>query len=201
MNRQYLTPVTINMILPIFALGQPVLKKIAAPITKDYPELSTLLDNMWETMYHADGVGLAAPQVGLSIRLFVADTLQIDRKEPRAGDEPFKNVFINAQMLDETGEPFTYEEGCLSIPDIRGDVERPSTIRLRWQDEKFETHEAEFTGINARVIQHEYDHIEGMLFTEKLKPLKKRLIQRKLDAIKAGKIRTEYKMKFFNGRS
>ena len=188
------------MILPIYALGQPVLKKVAAPITPDYPELATLLDNMWETMYHADGVGLAAPQIGLPIRLFLADTEQVERKVEREGDTPFKRVFINAQMLEETGETFTYEEGCLSIPDIRGDVERDSTIRVRWQDENFETHEAVFTGINARVIQHEYDHIEGVLFTERLKPLKRRLIQRKLEAIKTGKVRTDYKMRFFNVR-
>ena len=188
------------MLLPIFALGQPVLKKVAAPITPDYPELATLLTNMWETMYHADGVGLAAPQVGLSIRIFLADTEHVERKTVREHDEPFKRVFINAQMLDENGDPFTYEEGCLSIPDIRGDVERPSTIHLRWQDEKFETHEETFSGINARVIQHEYDHLEGILFTERLKPLKKRLVQRKLEAIKAGKVSTDYKMKFYNAR-
>ena len=188
------------MILPIYAYGQPVLKKVAEPITPEYAQLQTLIANMWETMYHADGVGLAAPQVGLPIRLFVADTGQVSRKEAQEGDEPFKRVFINAQMIEETGDDWTYEEGCLSIPDIRGDVDRPSVIRLRWQDEQFQEHEAVFTGINARVIQHEYDHIEGKLFTEKLKPLKKRLIQRKMDAIKAGKIRTDYKMRFFNVR-
>ncbi len=188
------------MILPIYALGQPVLKKVAAPIEKDYPELETLLANMWETMYHADGVGLAAPQIGLGIRLFVADTTQLERKEERVGDAPFKRVFINAQILEETGDPFIYEEGCLSIPDIRGEVERDSTIRIRWQDEHFVQYEETFTAINARVIQHEYDHLEGILFTEKLKPLKRRLIQRKLEAIKAGKVRTDYKMRFFNVR-
>jgi peptide deformylase len=189
------------MILPIYALGQPVLKKVAAPITPDYPELATLLANMWETMYHADGVGLAAPQIGQSIRLFVIDTEQVERKEaPKVGDEPFKRVFINAQMIEETGDDWTYEEGCLSIPDIRGDVDRPSTIKLRWQDENFAEFEAVFTGINARVIQHEYDHLEGVLFTEKLKPLKKRFVQRKLDAIKAGKVDTDYKMRFYTGR-
>jgi peptide deformylase len=188
------------MILPIYALGQPVLKKVATSIEKDYPELEALLANMWDTMYHADGVGLAAPQIGLSIRLFVADTTQVDRKIEREGDTPFKQVFINAQMIEETGAPFIYEEGCLSIPDIRGDVERDSTIRIKWLDEHFKAHEATFTGINARVIQHEYDHLEGVLFTEKLKPLKRRLIQRKLDAIKSGKVRTDYKMRFFNVR-
>ncbi|HNE27686.1 MAG TPA: peptide deformylase [Saprospiraceae bacterium] len=189
------------MILPIFAYGQPVLKKVATDIGTDYPELAQLIDNMWETMYHADGVGLAAPQVGLAIRLFVIDSLQIERDEKKADEQPgFKRVFINAHKLEETGDPWAYEEGCLSIPRIRGDVDRPPVIRLRWQDENFETHEETFTGINARIIQHEYDHIEGILFTEKLKPLKKRLIQRKLDDIRMGKINTDYKMKFFATR-
>ncbi|MEY3195092.1 MAG: hypothetical protein RIQ78_1189, partial [Bacteroidota bacterium] len=153
------------------------------------------------TMYHADGVGLAAPQIGLSIRLFMIDTLEVKRKtEPVDTDLGMKQVFINAQILEETGEPWVYEEGCLSIPRVTGDVERLKTVRISWQDEQFEAHEAVFTGINARVIQHEYDHIEGLLFTEKLKPLKKRLIQRKLDEIRAGKINTDYRMRFFNVR-
>lgn len=188
------------MILPIFAYGHPVLKKVAAPIGPDYPELSTLLADMWETMYKADGVGIAAPQVGLSIRIFVADTTQITRKEPLDGDEPFKRVFINPKMIEESGEHWPYEEGCLSIPDIRGEVERPPVLRIQWQDENFERHEAVFAGINARVIQHEYDHLEGVLFVEKLKPLKKRLIQRKLDNIRVGKINTDYKMRFYTAK-
>lgn len=189
------------MILPIFAYGQPVLKKVASPIEKDYPELATLLDNMWETMYNADGVGLAAPQIGLSIRIFVADTTQVDRKgDEKPGDEPFKHVFINPEKIEETGDLFTYEEGCLSIPDIRGDVDRQNTIRLKWVDENFEPHEAIFTGINARVVQHEYDHLEGILFVEKLKPLKRRFIQRKLEAIRAGKVQADYKVRFLTSK-
>lgn len=188
------------MILPIFAYGQPVLKKVAAPITPDYPGLTELIANMWETMYHADGVGLAAPQVGLSIRMFVIDSLLIDRDKKPAESAGFKRVFINAEKLEEPGQPWNYEEGCLSIPHIRGDVERPDTIRLRWQDENFETFEETFTGINARVIQHEYDHIEGVLFTERLKPLKRRLIQRKLEDIRVGKVNADYKLRFFNVR-
>lgn len=193
------------MILPIIAYGHPVLKKVAAPITPAYPDLEQLLANMWETMYHADGVGLAAPQIGLAIRIFVIDTLQIEtdrNDDPRMkSTEPsFKKVFINAQKVEETGDEWPYEEGCLSIPRIRGDVERPPVLRLRYQDENFNEFEETFTGINARVIQHEYDHIEGVLFTERLKPLKKRLIQRRLEDIKAGKISTGYKMKFFNLR-
>ncbi len=190
------------MLLPVYAYGQPILKKVSAHIGPEYPDLQELIANMWETMYHTDGVGIAAPQVGHSIRLFVIDTEQVDRKEgmEAATDTPFKQVFINAQMLDETGNPWTYEEGCLSIPDIRGDVERPHAIRIRWQDENFQEHEGLFTGINARVIQHEYDHIEGVLFTERLKPLKKRLIQRRMEAIREGRVKTDYKMRFYNGR-
>ncbi len=189
------------MLLPIFAYGQPVLKKKAEPITAEYPDLQDLIANMWQTMYHADGVGLAAPQIGLSIRLFVMDTLEVERKIEKADtDIGMKTVFINAQILEDNGVPWVYEEGCLSIPRVTGDVERPKQVRIRWQDEQFEEHEATFSGINARVIQHEYDHIEGLLFTEKLKPLKKRLIQRKLDDIRLGKIKTDYRMKFFNVR-
>ncbi|HOY05841.1 MAG TPA: peptide deformylase [Saprospiraceae bacterium] len=190
------------MILPIYAYGQPVLKKVATPITADYTDLATLIANMWETMYQADGVGLAAPQIGLSIRLFVIDTLQLERKkdEIEETDKGFKKTFINAEMLEETGDPWAYEEGCLSIPRIRGDVERPAVIRLRYQNEQFETFEETFSGIDARVIQHEYDHIQGILFTERLKPLKKRLIQRKMDDIRQGKVNADYRMRFFSGR-
>ncbi len=188
------------MILPIYAYGQPVLKKVASDITADYPELSTLIANMEETMYKADGVGIAAPQVGLAIRLFIIDTNEIEREGNDPEDQAMKQVFINAYIVEEGAERWDYEEGCLSIPKIRGDVERPKTVRLRWVDEHFQPHERQFTGINARVIQHEYDHIEGILFTDKLKPIKKRLIQRKLDSIRIGKVATEYKMKFFNVR-
>jgi peptide deformylase len=184
------------MILPIYAYGHPVLKKIAAPIEADHPDLQEIIANMWETMYHAEGVGLAAPQVGYAIRLFVIDTLQLDDDEKKPKGVGFKKVFINAQKVEEDGKPWTYEEGCLSIPRIRGDVERPEAIRLRYLDEHFVEHEETFTSVNARVVQHEYDHIEGVLFTEKLKPLKKRLIQRKLEDIRAGNIKTDYKMKF-----
>jgi peptide deformylase len=191
------------MILPIIAFGHPVLKKVAAPIDPDFPGLDELIANMWETMYHADGVGLAAPQIGQPIRLFVVDSLQIGREEEKhkSDAEPgFKKVFINAQKVEETGDLWTYEEGCLSIPRIRGDVERPPEIRLRYMNEHFEEFEETFRGMNARVIQHEYDHIEGILFTERLKPLKKRLIQRKLEDIRVGRVSTDYKMKFYNAR-
>lgn len=182
------------MILPIYAYGQAVLKKMAEDISEDYPELETLIANMWETMYNAEGVGLAAPQIGLSIRLFLVDTEQVKREEGEP--EGIKRVFINAHKVEESGKPWPYEEGCLSIPDVRGDVERPAQLRLRYLDEHFQPHEEVFTGFNARVIQHEYDHIDGVLFTEHLKPIKRRLVRRKLDNIKKGKVDVEYKMKF-----
>ena len=182
------------MILPVYAYGQPVLKEVAKAIDKDYPDFEKLLANMWETMYHASGVGIAAPQIGRSIRLFLVDTIQTIEE----GDEEkgIKRVFINAQKIEEGGDEWAYEEGCLSIPYVKGDVERPAQIRLSWYDENFKQHEEVFTGMNARVIQHEYDHIEGMLFTEKLKPMKRRMVRRKLENIKKGKVSADYKMKF-----
>jgi len=182
------------MILPIYGYGQPVLRKEAEDITADYPKLGELIDDMWETMYNASGVGLAAPQIGKSIRLFMVDTLQM--MEEGKKEEGVKQVFINAQVVEQGGDEWAYEEGCLSIPDIRGDVDRPEQVRLRYVDENFEPQEQLFTGINARVIQHEYDHIDGVLFTERLKPVKKQLVRRKLQKIRDGKVKADYKMKF-----
>ncbi len=182
------------MILPIYAYGQPVLKQVAKDIAPDYPNLQQLIANMWETMYNADGVGLAAPQIGVSIRLFVIDTTQIQEKGQEA--KGIKRAFLNAHKVEESGEPWAYEEGCLSIPKIRGDVDRPPTLRLRWVDENFQAHEETFSGSNARVIQHEYDHIDGILFVEHLKPVKRHMVRRKLEDIRKGKIAPEYKMKF-----
>ena len=182
------------MILPIYAYGQPVLKKVAEDIDKEYPFLEELIANMWETMYNANGVGIAAPQIGRSIRLFVVDSTQMEEE-----DKPFKGikrVFINAQKVEETGPVSEYEEGCLSIPDIRGDVDRPEKLTIKYLDENFVEHTETFENLNARVVQHEYDHIDGILFTEHLKPLKKRLVRRKLDKIKKGKVKQEYRMKF-----
>lgn len=182
------------MLLPIYAYGQPVLKKLGLDIDKDYEGLNDLLDNMWETMYNADGVGLAAPQIGKAIRIFLVDTVQTMEE----GDEEkgIKKAFINAHVVEETGESWSYEEGCLSIPNIRGDVSRPEQVTIRWVDEEWNAHEETFDGINARVIQHEYDHIEGKLFTDQLKPLKKKLIKRKLEAIKKGNVKAHYRMRF-----
>ena len=186
------------MVMTIFGYGQPVLKEIATDITPEYPQLSKLLADMWETMYFAEGVGLAAPQVGLPIRLFTVDTVQIeDKKEGLVG---IKQTFINAKIVEEIGEPWLYEEGCLSIPGIRGKVSRKPTIRIKWQDENFKEHEATFDGMNARVIQHEYDHIEGLLFTEKIDPSRRLLLKAKLEKVRAGRVDVDYKMKFANGR-
>lgn len=182
------------MILPIYSYGQPVLKQVAKPIDQDYPNLDKLLENMWETMYAANGVGLAAPQIGKSIRIFLIDSA--DMQEEGEEDKGVKQAFINAQVIEEQGNLWEYDEGCLSIPDITGAVERPSTVTIRYQDEHFVEHEKTFTGVNARVIQHEYDHIEGKLFTEKLKPLKKKMIKRKLEKIKKGDAKAKYLMKF-----
>lgn len=182
------------MILPIYGYGQPVLKKMALELSPDHPELDSLIANMWETMYNAHGVGLAGPQVGLALRIFVVDTEQI--KDEDKQDQGIKKVFINPEILDEDGKLWAFEEGCLSIPDIRGEVERLSDIRIRYQDEQFNWFEEYYSGLNARVIQHEYDHIQGVLFTEKLKPLKKRLIKKKLEMIRTGQIVSDYKMRF-----
>jgi peptide deformylase len=186
------------MILPVYAYGQPVLKKVAQVIDEDFEGLDNLLEDMWETMYHADGVGIAAPQIGQSLRLFLVDTIQAMEE----GDEAkgIKKAFINAQILEEGGEPWTYEEGCLSIPNVKGDVERNELIKIKYQDESFNEFIEEYDGINARVILHEYDHIEGKLFTEKLKPLKKKMISRKLDQIKKGKVKADYRLRFAKSR-
>lgn len=180
------------MILPIYLYGQPVLKKQGKEVPEDYPGLKELIENMYETMYNAQGVGLAAPQVGLSLRLFVVDTIQTtDESEEKS--RGIKKVFINPRIIEESGENREFEEGCLSIPDLRGDVMRLDTIKIAYFDEDFKEHVESYQGINARVIQHEYDHVEGQLFTEKLKPIKKRMIQRKLDKIKTGQLVPEYR--------
>ncbi|MFC3199650.1 peptide deformylase [Parapedobacter deserti] len=182
------------MKLPIIAYGDPVLKRKGIEIDKDYPDLQDLIANMYETMYAAHGVGLAAPQIGRSIRLFVIDASPFADDEPSLKD--FKRVFINAEMLDESGEKWLFNEGCLSIPEIREDVGRYPDIRIRYVDENWVDHEKTFTGLAARIIQHEYDHIEGKLFTEKLSPLRKAMIKSKLDAISRGQVDVDYKMKF-----
>jgi peptide deformylase len=188
------------MKLPIVAYGHPVLRVVCPDINADYPELKQLIADMWETMYHSNGVGIAAPQINKAIRLFVVDTLQIvagfdeEDREEFPNEKGIKTVFINAHKIEETGEPWAYNEGCLSIPKVREDVMRGERVRLRYMDENFKTQEAEFDGITARVILHEYDHIEGKLFIDYIPPLKKRLLKKKLDDISSGKVKMDYKM-------
>ena len=193
------------MILPIVAYGEPVLRKKAKEINKEFPNLSVLITNMWETMYNAHGVGLAAPQVGLPIRLFLVDTTPFSDDEDLSPEEQkslngFKKVFINAKILEEDGEAWDFNEGCLSIPDVREDVKRKAQITIEYQDENFETYTETYEGLLARVIQHEYDHIEGILFTDKLSSLKKRLLKSRLDKLSKGKIKVDYKMRFPNAK-
>ena len=189
------------MILPIVAYGDPVLKKLGVDINNDYPKLDLLLENMFETMYNASGVGLAAPQIGLAIRLFVVDTTPFSEDEDLTGEEQkalsgFKRVFINAKITKEEGDEWVFNEGCLSIPDVREDVFRKPTITIEYLDENFKPYTEVFDGLIARVIQHEYDHIEGILFTDKLSSLKKRLIKGRLTNISKGKVDVDYRMRF-----
>ncbi|MGI9547563.1 MAG: peptide deformylase [Flavobacteriaceae bacterium] len=189
------------MTLPIVAYGDPVLRKTAKAIDREYPELQQLITNMWETMYKASGVGLAAPQIGLPIRIFVIDTSPFAEDEDFTEEEQaqlkdFKRVFINAQMVEEDGQNWSFNEGCLSIPDIREDVSRKDTITISYADEDFREYKHTFSGLLARVIQHEYDHIEGILFTDKLSSLKRRLLKGKLNNISKGNIEVDYKMRF-----
>ncbi len=181
------------MVLPIYAYGTKVLKRKAGKVAKELDSLDSLISDMWDTMYNASGVGLAAPQVGKSLRIFIVDTTQLSDRE---GEPGIKQVFINPEKIEEDGDLWSYEEGCLSIPDIRGDVDRPEQITLRYQDEQFKEHEEVFTDVEARVIQHEYDHLEGVLFTEKLKPVRKRRVRRRLDHIKKGQVEVSYPMRF-----
>lgn len=189
------------MVLPIVAYGDPVLKKAAQDIPEDFENLKELIDNMFETMYHANGVGIAAPQIGQSIRVFVIDPAPFAQDEELSAEEQEelkngKNVFINPHIENRAGEDWAFAEGCLSIPGIQEDVFRPEEITITYRDEHFQKHTRTFTGLMARVIQHEYDHIEGILFTDKLSALKKRLIKNKLTNISKGKVDVDYYMRF-----
>ncbi|MGB0879077.1 MAG: peptide deformylase [Polaribacter sp.] len=191
------------MILPIVAYGDPVLRKVGKEIDANYPDLKALISNMKETMYNASGVGLAAPQIGKAIRLFVIDTSPFSEDKELSENEKdvlknFNRVFINAQILEENGNEWIFNEGCLSIPDIREDISRKEKISIEYQDENFKTHTETLDGLIARVFQHEYDHIEGILFTDKLSSLKKRILKKKLENISKGKINTDYRMRFPN---
>ena len=189
------------MILPIVGYGDPILKKKAQIVEKNYPDLKSLISDMFETMYQASGVGLAAPQIGKSIRLFIIDTSAFDNKdfEETSGFKTatLKKVFINPEIINESGEAKPFEEGCLSIPNVREIINRKSKIKLSYFDENFVYHQESFNGIIARVIQHEYDHIEGVLFTDKVSPFKKKLIKGKLNSILTGKVSVDYSMNFY----
>ena len=189
------------MILPILAYGDPILRKMGKEIDKDFPNLDKILENMFETMYQSLGIGLAASQIGIPIRLFIVDASPFEDDESFSEEErnflsTFKQVFINAKILDEYDDEWAFNEGCLSIPDIREDVFRNETVKIEFLDENFKKHTKEFNGIAARIIQHEYDHTEGIMFTDKLSPIKRRLIKGKLDNISKGNIEVDYRMKF-----
>ncbi len=181
------------MIYPIVAYGDPVLKKVAEPIEKG-TDLTKLVADMYETMYNAHGVGLAAPQIGMSVRLFVADGSSMDDEDDVLKD--FKKVFVNPTILHENGEEWAFEEGCLSIPGIRADVNRPPNLRVHYFDENWKEYTEEYDGIAARIIQHEYDHLQGVLFVEKISAMKRRLLQSKLADISRGKARADYRLRF-----
>lgn len=188
------------MILPIVAYGSPVLRKIGEYITPDYPGLDKLIGDMWETMYASNGVGLAAPQINKNIRLFVIDSHQIFENLEKEDigkypDEPgIKKLFINARIIDTGGDHWSYNEGCLSIPKIREDIMRPPSVTIEYMDEHFNLHTETFIGITSRVIQHEYDHIEGRLFIDYLKPLRRKMLQGRLNDISKGKVKVDYRM-------
>ena len=184
------------MILPVVAYGDPVLREETKLIKKEDEQLSELIKNMFETMYHAKGMGLAAPQIGQSLRLFIIDTKQVSDKDEKSDEEGVVQTFINPEIIEKSGEEWKYEEGCLSIPFIHEDVIRPPKIVLRYFDEEFVEHEKSFEGMTARVIQHEFDHIQGILFVDYLKPLKKRFLKKKLESISKGLVDVEYKMRF-----
>ncbi len=190
------------MIFPIVAYGAPILRGVAKEILPDYPHLQKLIEDMWETMYASNGVGLAAPQVNKNIRLFVMDSVQIfehqdEEDKRRFPDEPgVKEVFINSRIIKLIGEEWPYNEGCLSIPKIREDIMRPQSVTIEYFDENLEPHTKTFNGLTARIIQHEYDHIQGKLFIDYLKPLKKKMLKGKLNDISKGNIKVDYKMLF-----
>ena len=192
------------MILPIVAYGNPILRKVAKDIDENYPDLKKLIEDMWETMYASNGVGLAAPQVNKDIRLFVIDSEQIftnmdeeERAEHKyTDDHGVKQVFVNAQIVEELGDDWAYNEGCLSIPKIREDINRAEEVTVKFLDENFKEHKKTFSGITGRIILHEYDHIDGKLFIDHISPLKRKLLKRKLDDISKGNISVDYRMLF-----
>jgi peptide deformylase len=184
------------MILPIYGYGHPVLRRKAEDIGPDYPGLAELIANLYETMYNAQGVGLAAPQVGLPVRIFVVDAAPMAEGSKEEYLRHFKRVFINPRKVEESGKEWPYEEGCLSIPDIREEVRRPERLRLRYLDEQFQPREEVFEGMAARILQHEYDHLEGVLFVDKISPMRRQVIKGRLQKIISGQIQATYRMRF-----
>lgn len=188
------------MIYPIYVYGSSVLRKRAKEITKDYPGLAGLISDMFDTMKYSEGVGLAAPQIGLSLRIFVVDATSNEGKEDEGIDQEedlsdFRKVFINPVITKYSGDMWTFNEGCLSLPNIREDVDRPEKIRIQYYDDEFRFHDEEYDGTRARIIQHEYDHLEGILFVDKINPLRRRLVSGKLSAISKGKVDIHYKIR------
>lgn len=181
------------MVYPIYVYGMPVLRKVGDEIDLNDPALPGLVEDLWETMYNADGIGLAAPQIGKAQRLFVVDASVLQEEYPEVGE--FKETFINAKKIEETGEEWTFNEGCLSLPTLREDIVRQSTIRLQYYDKDHNFQDKTFEGVIARIIQHEYDHIEGILFIDHIAPLRKKLLKSKLNAISKGKVDINYKIK------
>jgi len=181
------------MIRPVYIYGSPILRKIATDITPDYPDLHKLIEDMRETMEHSDGIGLAAPQIGLSIRLFVVNGSPLEEDDPSLKD--FKRVFINARIVERSGENKIYKEGCLSIPNLHEEVEREDQIHIQYVDETFQQHDEVFTGTASRIIQHEYDHLDGIMFTDRLSPLRRKLLAGKLLSISKGKFDIDYKFR------
>jgi peptide deformylase len=182
------------MILPVVAYGHPVLKKVAEDVTPEYPELNQFIADMWETMYVSDGVGLAAPQVNRALRIFVIDASAFAEKYPEAAD--FKKAFVNARIYKEEGEEYSFNEGCLSFPGLREDIYRKPVIHIRYMDENFVEYDERYEGVVARIIQHEYDHIEGIVFVDRIPTLKKMLLKRRLSDISHGNVEVSYRMLF-----
>jgi len=186
------------MILPIYIYGWPLLRKKSEDISSDYPELQSLIDDMFETMYQAEGCGLAAPQIGLNIRVIVIDgALMADEKKPDDMLRTFKKVLINPEIIERTGEEWTDNEGCLTFPKLRESVKRPSKVKIKYMDENFQPHCEEYNDMSARIIQHEYDHIEGVFFVDRISPLRRKLITAKLNSIAKGKVDCSYKIKVY----
>ena len=185
------------MIYPIYVYGMPVLRKVAADIDEHFEGLSELITDMYETMYQADGIGLAAPQVGKSIRMIVIDGTQVDEDDKERSElHDFKKVLINPQLIHEEGDDWEFNEGCLSLPNIREDVKRKPIIRLEYLDENFEFHDEEFSGMKARILQHEMDHVNGILFIDRISPIRRRLLNARLKAISKGQTEVKYKIRF-----